>query len=164
MQTPPNRYLGILQTLVDHRVEFLIVGGVAAVLQGAPINTFDLDVVHSTDPANVSRALAALQELDAIYRAQPDLRLRPAASHLSSAGHQLLITRLGPLDLLGSIGKGRTYPDLLTHTTEMKVGPSLSIRVLDLETQIVVKEEVGGEKDQAALPILRRTLEELRKR
>jgi hypothetical protein len=145
-------------------VEFLIVGGVAAVLQGAPINTFDLDVVHSTDPANVSRALAALQELDAIYRAQPDLRLRPAASHLSSAGHQLLITRLGPLDLLGSIGKGRTYPDLLTHTTEMKVGPSLSIRVLDLETQIVVKEEVGGEKDQAALPILRRTLEELRKR
>jgi hypothetical protein len=144
-------------------VEFLIVGGVAAVLQGAPINTFDLDVVHSTDPANVSRVMAALEELDAIYRAQPDLRLRPNASHLSSAGHQLLITRLGPLDLLGSIGKGRAYPDLLIHTTEMKAGPSLSVRVLDLETQIAIKEEVGGEKDRAALPILRRTLEERRK-
>ena len=138
-------------------------GGVAAVLQGAPINTFDLDVVHSTDPANVSRVMAALEELDAIYRAQPDLRLRPNASHLSSAGHQLLITRLGPLDLLGSIGKGRAYPDLLIHTTEMKAGPSLSVRVLDLETQIAIKEEVGGEKDRAALPILRRTLEERRK-
>jgi hypothetical protein len=144
-------------------VEFLIVGGVAAVLQGAPINTFDLDVVHSTDPANVSRVMAALEELDAIYRAQPDLRLRPNASHLSSAGHQLLITRLGPLDLLGSIGKGRAYPDLLIHTTEMKAGPSLSVRVLDLETQIAIKEEVGGEKDRAALPILRRTIEERRK-
>ena len=110
MQTPPNRYIAILQTLVDHHVEFLIVGGVAAVLQGAPINTFDLDIVHSTDPANVSRVLAALDEFDAIYRAQPDLRLRPTASHLSSAGHQLLLTRLGPLDLLGSIGNGRTYP------------------------------------------------------
>jgi hypothetical protein len=163
MQTPPNRNLGILQTLVDHEVEFLIVGGVAAVLQGAPINTFDLDVVHSTDPANVSRVLAALEALDAVYRAQPDLRLRPATSHLSSAGHQLLITRLGPLDLLGSIGNGRTYPDLLAHTVELKAGPSLSIRVLDLETQIAIKEEVGGEKDRAALPILRRTLEERRK-
>jgi hypothetical protein len=163
MQTPPNRYIAILQTLVDHHVEFLIVGGVAAVLQGAPINTFDLDIVHSTDPANVSRVLAALDEFDAIYRAQPDLRLRPTASHLSSAGHQLLLTRLGPLDLLGSIGNGRTYPDLLLHTTELKAGPSLSVRVLDLETQIAIKEEVGGEKDRAALPILRRTLEERRK-
>jgi hypothetical protein len=163
MQTPRNRNLTILQTLVDHQVEFLIVGGVAAVLLGAPINTFDLDIVPSTDPANVSRVLAALEELDAIYRAQPDLRLRPTASHLSSAGHQLLLTRLGPLDLPGSIGNGRTYPDLLMHTTELKAGPSLSVRVLDLETQITIKEEVGGEKDRAALPILRRTLEERRK-
>jgi hypothetical protein len=163
MQTPRNRNLAILQTLVDHQVEFLIVGGVAAVLLGAPINTFDLDIVHSTDPANVSRVLAALKELDAVYRAQPDLRLRPNASHLSSAGHQLLLTRLGPLDLLGAIGNGRTYPDLLMHTTELKAGPSLSVRVLDLETQIAIKEEVGGEKDRAALPILRRTLEERRK-
>jgi hypothetical protein len=163
MQTPRNRNLAILQTLVNHQVEFLIVGGVAAVLLGAPINTFDLDVVHSTEPANVSRVLAALEELEAIYRAQPDLRLRPNASHLSSAGHQLLLTRLGPLDLLGSIGTGRTYPDLLLHTTELKAGPSLSVRVLDLETQIAIKEEVGGEKDRAALPILRRTLEERRK-
>jgi hypothetical protein len=83
---------------------------------------------------------------------------------LGSAGHQLLLTRLGPLDLLGSIGNGRTYPDLLRHTTELKAGPSLSFKVLDLETQIATKkEEVGGEKDRAALPILRRPLEERRK-
>jgi len=164
MQTPPNRNLSILQTLVRHRVDFLVVGGVAAVLQGAPISTFDLDVVHSTDPANVSRVLDALEELDAIYRAQPELRLRPNASHLSSPGHQLLITRLGPLDLLGSIGIGRTYPDLLPHATELQAGPSLPIKVLDLETQIAIKEELGGEKDRAVLPVLRRTLEERRKR
>ncbi len=141
-----------------------MVGGVAAVLQGAPVNTFDLDVVHSTDAANVERVLAALAELDAVYRAQPELRLRPNASHLSSPGHQLLITRLGPLDLLGSIGNRRTWPDLLPHSTELKVGPGVAVRVLDLETQIAVKEEVGGEKDLAVLPVLRRTLQELRKR
>jgi hypothetical protein len=144
-------------------VEFLVVGGVAAVLQGAPISTFDLDVVHSTDSANVSRLLTALEELDAIYRVQPELRLRPNASHLSSPGHQLLITRLGPLDLLGCIGKGRSYRDLIAHTTELKVADSLLVKVLDLETQIAVKEEIDSEKDRAALPILRRTLEERRK-
>jgi hypothetical protein len=36
--------------------------------------------------------------------------------------------------------------------------------VLDLETLIAVKEELGGEKDLAMLPILRRTLEESRRR
>ena len=140
-----------------------MVGGVAAVLQGAPISTFDLEVVHSTDAANIARVVAALEELDAIYRTQPDLRLRPNASDLSSPGHQLLMTRPGLLDLLGRIGRGRSYRDLLTHTTELKVAPSLPVRVLDLQTQIVVKEEVNSEKDRAALPILRRTLEERRK-
>ena len=111
----------------------------------------------------MERVLTALADLDAIYRAQPDLRLRPNASHLASAGHQLLITRLGPLDLLGSIGEGRAYADLIGHATTMDIGSSLRIRVLDLETQIAVKEEVGAEKDLAVLPILRRTLEERRK-
>jgi hypothetical protein len=40
-------YLLILQTLADREVDFIVVGGVCAVLHGAPIMTFDLDVVHS---------------------------------------------------------------------------------------------------------------------
>ena len=69
----------------------------------------------------------------------------------------------GPLDLLGSIGNGHSYPDLLPHTDELKAGQGLVVKVLDLETQIAIKEEIGSEKDRAALPILRRTLEERRK-
>jgi hypothetical protein len=42
-------YIAVLRTLSEHRVDFIVVGGVGAVLQGAPIMTFDLDVVHSTD-------------------------------------------------------------------------------------------------------------------
>jgi hypothetical protein len=37
-------FRAVLQTLADHDVEFIVVGGVAAVLTGAPVNTFDLDV------------------------------------------------------------------------------------------------------------------------
>jgi hypothetical protein len=75
-----------------------------------------------------------------------------------------LITRYGPLDLLGTIGHNLGYEDLMAHSAEMDIGEKLRIRVLDLETIIGIKEELGGEKDRAVLPILRRTLDEKRKR
>lgn len=156
-----NRPTEILKTLANHEVEFIVVGGAAAVALGVPINTWDVDVVHAVTPANVQRLLAALSELDAHYRHRPEFR--PGESHLSGPGHQLLITRLGPLDVLGAIGKGRSYADLLPHSAEVELSAGLHCRVLDLEMQIAIKEEVGGEKDRAVLPTLRRTLEERRR-
>ena len=55
----------------------------------------------------------------------------------------------------GSRGVGRSI-------VEAALGEGATVRVLDLETLIAVKEEIGGEKDRAVLPILRRTLEESR--
>jgi predicted nucleotidyltransferase len=154
----------LLRILVERGVDFLVVGGVGAVLQGASLSTFDLDIVHSMEPANIARLLAALGDLDACYRAQPEKRLRPSQTHLSSPEHRLLMTRFGPLDVLGSIGKGRRYQDLLPHAAEMTIEGGIPIRVLNLETQIAVKEEIGQEKDMAALPLLRRALEESRRK
>ena len=158
---PGRSFLGPLQTLANHRVEFIVVDGVAEVLLGVPYNTFDLDLVHSREPANIARLLGALAELDAVYRYRREFR--PDASHLLSAGHQLLHTRFGSLDLLGSIGDRRDYADLFKHSPEMALGPALTVRVLDLETQIVIKEQLAGDKDKLILPLLRRTLEESRK-
>jgi predicted nucleotidyltransferase len=94
----------------------------------------------------------------------PEAKLQPVASHLTSPGHQLLITRLGPLDILDNIGRSRGYDDLLPHAREVEVGRGLRVQVLNLETLIAVKEEVAGEKDLAVLPTMRRTLEEKRRR
>jgi hypothetical protein len=157
---PKPDFLAILQTLAKYQVKFIVVGGVGAVLQGAPISTFDLDLVHSRMGKNVDRLLSALKALDAHYRTPEAREIMPARSDLSSPGHQLLITRFGPLDLLGAIGKGHGYEELHSRTVEMKVGIGLSVRVLDLPMLIHVKEEVGYDKDRAVLAILRRTLEE----
>lgn len=157
---PRPDYAAILLKLVEHRVDFIVVGGVGAVLQGAPITTFDFDVLHSTEEANVERLMAALDSLDACCRIQPERRLKPQASHLVSSGHQLLVTRHGPLDLLGSIGKGHTYSDLIPHTEPLVIAPDIRVPVLELSKLIAVKEETAGEKDRAVLPILRRTLQE----
>ena len=62
------------------------------------------------------------------------------------------------------IGRDRTYDDLLPHTSEYEIDPGITVRVLDLDMLIQTKEELGREKDRAALPLLRRTLEQKRKR
>jgi predicted nucleotidyltransferase len=152
-------FAGILETLAAHGVDFIIVGGASAALQGAPINTLDLDIVHKRTDENISRLLEALGDLDAYYRMQPERRLRPQTSHLSSPGHQLLTTRLGALDVLGAIEPGGSYADLISHSEEMCVG-ALTVRVLDLQTLIEIKETIGRDKDQAVLAVLKRTLKE----
>ena len=161
---PEHKFTATLRALHDGGVEFILVGGLAAAVNGAPVSTFDIDVVHSRDSANVARILSVLEALDAVFRIQPERRLRPNASHLASHGQQNLITQHGPLDLLGTIVNALGYRDLLPHSVELDISEGLRIRVLDLETLIAIKEELGGEKDRAMLPILRRTLEEKRRR
>jgi hypothetical protein len=159
-----TRFREVLRILSLHGVDFIVVGGISAVLNGAPVNTLDLDIVHSRETANIPRLLIALDELGAEYRYTGGRKLKPAESHLVSRGHQLLITRFGPLDVLGTIGNDLSYQDLLPHTTDMFVTEELKVRVLDLETLIGIKESLGTEKDRAVLPILRRTLEERNQR
>ena len=135
----------------------------SAVLNGADVHTYDVDIVHSRKLEDVARILPVLESLDAVFRIQPKRRLKPTASHLTGTGHLNLITRYGPLDLLGTIGRDLGYQDLLPHSSEMDIGDGIRIHVLNLEKLIEIKEELAGEKDLAVLPILRRTLEEKRK-
>jgi predicted nucleotidyltransferase len=153
-------FLHILQTLSEHKVDFIIVGGVCAVLHGAPISTFDLDIVHSRDTANLDRLMAALEKLEAVYRETSSRRIKPQKDHLASSGHHLLMTKAGPLDLLGEIGDSRRYEQLLDRSTIMHLGGTVDVLVLTLEALIDTKKETAREKDRAALLILQRTLEE----
>lgn len=153
------RFADVLRRLASSQVEFVVVGMMAGVLRGAPVLTIDLDLVHRRTHENVRRLLEVLTDLDATYR--HDRRgLRPGESHLMSEGHQLLSTRLGDVDCLGTVGRGRTYEDLLEHAPELRIGDDLTVRVVDLPTLIVLKEEAGRPKDLASLPVLRATLDE----
>jgi hypothetical protein len=160
LPAPAPDYLALLRVLHDHGVEFIVVGGVCAVLHGAPVTTFDLDVVHARTSSNVDRLLQALGELGATSRSHPGRQVAPGRSHLESGGHQLLTTKHGPLDLLGSVGSGRGFDELKQCSSVVQLAPDLAVRVLSLETLIELKEAVGHEKDLATLPILRRTLRE----
>jgi hypothetical protein len=159
---PKADFAAILTTLNDQQVDYLVVGMLAAVLQGATAVTIDVDIVHRRSPENVAKLLAALQNLDAVYRT--DRRgLRPNESHLAGPGHHLLRTRLGDLDVLGSLAEGADFDALSGDTVEVDI-EGVRVRVLELSRLIEVKQAAGRPKDLAVLPLLRATLDEIRKR
>lgn len=79
---PPLSADEILRRLVERGVDFVVIGGIAAVLHGSARNTFDLDICFAGDDANVAAlgdVLTALGELDVHARppgapAYPELR------------------------------------------------------------------------------------------
>jgi hypothetical protein len=95
---PTVDFLSAIRALSTGGVRFVVVGGVAAVLNGAPVSTFDLHIVHARDEDrdedNVARLLRVLNALEAIYRIQSERKLKPSASHLLSPGHHNLMTKL----------------------------------------------------------------------
>jgi hypothetical protein len=147
-----------LTALHEGGVEFILVGGLAAVLQGAPIQTYDVDIVYSQAGENIERLLRVLDSMDAIFRIQPDRKLKPGATHLEGSGHLNLITRLA------TIGDDLAYEHLLPHSRLMLITESVYIRVLELDEIITLKEKFGSENDTAVLPILRQTARELKRR
>jgi len=156
------RFGETLRVLVRHDVEFIVVGMAAGILQGVPLTTLDVDVVHRRTTENVARLLNALDELEAIYRGDPR-NLSPSASHLMGPRHQLLSTTLGDLDCLGTVDDQKTYEDLLPSTREMHISESARVKVLELSVLLEVKRRAGRPKDLAVLPFLEATLDEIRK-
>jgi hypothetical protein len=151
------KFLGLLRTLLRHGVEFLIVGGVAAQLEGAPILTLDLDILYEKSSANLQHLLAALRELKARYRDPAGRHLEPDLEKLETMRMHLLHTDLGALDVLGAVGNGLTYRDLAGRTVSYDLA-GVEVRALELAAVIETKEQANREKDHATLPLLRRTL------
>ena len=155
-------YRRALTVLASHEVECIVVGGISAILQGAPVVTLDLDVVHRRTPENVRRLVAARRSIGARYRHDPR-GLVPEEAHLLGPGHNLLQTGCGPLDALGAIDAGLAYDDLLPDSEVISIGPGLAVRILSLRRLVELKSAAGRPKDLAVLPTLRATLAEIEK-
>lgn len=150
----------LLETLATSDVEFIVVGLLAAVAQGAPVTTHDLDIVHRRTPKNVPKLVDVLvNKLDARYRGRTDV-WRPTAEILAGVGHSLK-TSLEPLDVLGAIEGGRDYDTLLPSSQRIEISGH-AVHVLGLRTLIELKRESTRVKDQLVLPILEETLRQSR--
>ena len=159
-----NPNLGaLIEGLSDAGVKFILVGGLASVVQGAPVTTMDVDIVHDQSEENVSRLFNFLKLVGAIYRRPDDRVIQPRKEDLAGKGHVLLTTRLGPLDVLATIEKGKDYKELIEHTIEIEFRGNF-VRVLRLKEIIVLKEGTKDPKDKQRLPILKEVLQQLEKK
>ena len=151
----------ILEGLIEAGVDFILVGGLAAVVQGAPVTTMDVDIVHNQAPENIAKLLAFLKSIDAFHRRPDDKLIEPQEGDISGMGHALFTTRLGPIDVLAVIEEGRAYGDLLEHTVEIEFR-NHTIHVLDLKMLIQLKRASTDPKDMQRLPVLEETLRQLK--
>lgn len=156
MQVEPD-FLELLKTLVRHEVDFIVCGGIAAILHGAPLMTADLDAVYEASEDNCRRLLEATAELKATYFDVAGRHIVPDLDKLKTLRLHLLNTNHGRLDLLREIGPGADYDSLIDRSGTMALD-DLQIFVLDLEAIIESKEVADRPKDKAALPFLRALL------
>ena len=155
--TPPANS-ELLRRLLENRVDFVVVGGVAAVLQGASILTVDLDLCIPFSPENLARLLPLLVGIDARFRAHPERpRLTAEVERFSTFRLLMLETALGPLDVLREITGIGQFEEVVRASTELDLG-GLRCRVLGLEGLIAAKRAAGRDTDLRVLPELEATL------
>jgi len=134
---------GLLRTLTDAGVDFIVVGGAAATAHGSARLTLDLAVVYRRSPEQIDRLVTALAPHQPYLRgAPPGLPFRWDAKTIAHGLNFTLVTDLGALDLLGEITGGGMYEDLLSHALPLDVF-GIPCRGLSLERLIVVKRAAG---------------------
>jgi predicted nucleotidyltransferase len=150
----------LVQVLARSEVEFIVVGGVAAIVHGSARLTQDLDVVYRRTPENLEHLAAALASYEPYLRgAPPGLPFRWDAETLRRGLNFTLSTSLGPLDLLGEITGGGGYEDLLPHSRRLQVF-GVTCHCLGLDRLIHVKRAAGRVKDLEAIAELESLREE----
>ena len=129
-------------------VDFVVIGGVAVVVQASPRFTRDLDISYATDTANLERLGALLVSLDARLRGvEDDVPFTPDARTLRHTQMLTLATRDGDLDLLVDPPGSPGYPALRRHADVVDLDGN-SVRIASLEDLIGMKRATGRPQDE----------------
>jgi hypothetical protein len=141
----------VVELLESYEVEFIVVGGQAAVLHGSPIPTYDIDLSYQRTNINLERLAKALKNIQPTLRgAPPDLPFRLDAQSLALGANFTFDTSFGPLDLLGWLEPIGGFDDFAPRAETIEVDGH-KLRIISLEDLITIKRHIGRPKDQAVL-------------
>lgn len=149
MATWPEFRLGeLLRRLVGGEVDFVVIGGIAAIAHGSPQVTQDLDIAYATDETNLERLGSVLVELGATLRGvTDDIPFVPDGHTLRRARMLTLDTSEGPLDLLAEPDGASGYAGLRANAIEASVSGA-TVRIAGLEDLLAMKKAAGRPKDR----------------
>jgi hypothetical protein len=156
----------LLKLLVDHGVQFILIGGIGAQAHGSPSLTGDLDIVPSWDRPNLEKVAAILGEMAAIRHGVPpdSPPLPPLDTKTLLAGAVFTLnTQFGRFDLLAKPDPGLDYEVL--HRNAVKVTMfDIPVLAAGLDDLISMKRAAGRPKDRVELEILGALREEIDRR
>lgn len=148
-----------IQCLCDAQVDFVVIGGWAAIFHGSSQVTNDLDICYSRDKENLNRLARALAPYHPRPRGFPDsLPFVWDAVTLSNGTVFTLTTDLGIIDLLAEVSGIGTFADAHAVSVEIEAF-GRRLRALDLPALIQAKKAAGRTKDLLVLPELEGLLE-----
>lgn len=147
----------ILRALDEHRVEYVLIGGMAVQTHGHTRMTNDvdliLDLIPDPDPANLERLAGALRELDARVLNPGHEDREITASMLPRAAVWQLATSQGDVDVMHEVPGATSYAELKQRALVVELGP-LRIPVASRDDLIRMKLARGrpvDRQDAAAL-------------
>ena len=151
----------ILDALFEHRVDCIILGGVALILHGSTRVTFDLDILYQRSHENIARLVTALIPFD------PKLRLPdgkpldfPFDEHtIWNGANFTLWTPDFDIDLLASTEDLPSYEAVLPESEVVETNRGRTFRILSLDTLLRIKRRLNRVKDQLALPEIEALIE-----
>jgi hypothetical protein len=151
----------LLRRLVDAGVEFVIIGGFAAIAHGARRTTLDLDIVAAFTPDNMRRLLAALRDVHPRNSARPDLgEIQASPEELARYRNLFMATDIGDLDVLGELPPVGRYAEAAASAVRVELF-GRACEILGLDHLIAIKEHLGRQKDLEVLRELRVIREQL---
>jgi hypothetical protein len=156
----------VLRTLNAHQVRYVVIGGLASQILGAPVVTHDTDICYERSAANMERLASALQELGAELRdARVDEELPSVLDGRTiAAGDSFTFrTGAGAVDILATPSGTGGFRDLTERASDYELDDGLVVRVVDLEDLIRMKEAAGRIKDRLhleQLAAMRRLIQE----
>ena len=154
----------VVRLLGRHGVRYVLIGGLAAVTQGASLVTQDVDVCHARDAENVTRLADALREVHAKLRgADQGLPFRLDARTLAKGDAFTFTTDLGAIDLLATPAGTEGYEDL-ARTADAFDLFGQRVLVASLDDLIRMKRAAGRAKDLLAVEELGALRDELDQR
>ena len=150
----------LIATLAKHGVRYVLIGAMAARLQGFPRLTADADITPAADRANLEHLSAALRELDArVYTESiPEgLAFDCSAVALARSSMWNLVTNAGRLDLAFRPSGTEGYDDLLRGAVTFDVFGA-ELKAASLADIIRSKEAADRPQDRADVVVLREML------
>ena len=154
----------ICEVLSEEGVEFVVLGGFAAIIHGSPLPTEDIDVIPSRSNANLERLARALQRMDAKIRTSDEpVETRIDAAFIASMPHMLnLVTRFGDMDLVFTpAGALKNYEQWFERSHRAQLREGLVVAVASLNDIIASKTAANRLKDQRSLPYLESLRDEI---